>query len=107
MSLTFQRIFTYTSGQQGDSLVDTSKRGDINSLATDSTSGTDTGGIFAGSSVDDSIDKNLDGVLVGKKVDDLKSVLDNASSHKLLSVVATVHHEGVGETLNDGALIGN
>jgi hypothetical protein len=49
----------------------------------------------------------LNGVLVGEKVDDLKSVLDNASSHKLLSVVATVHHEGVGETLNDGALIGN
>jgi hypothetical protein len=29
---------------------------------------------------------------------------DNADSHELLSVVAAVHHEGVGETLDDGAL---
>lgn len=29
---------------------------------------------------------------------------DNADSHELLAVVATVHHEGVGETLNDGAV---
>jgi hypothetical protein len=29
---------------------------------------------------------------------------DNADSHELLSVVTAVHHEGVGETLNDGAL---
>lgn len=34
----------------------------------------------------------------------LECVVDNADSHKLLSVVATVHHEGVGETLNDWAL---
>ena len=35
---------------------------------------------------------------------DLESVGDNADSHELLSVVAAVHHERVGETLNDGAL---
>lgn len=35
---------------------------------------------------------------------DLKGVSDNADSHELLAVVATVHHEGVGETLNDGAV---
>lgn len=29
---------------------------------------------------------------------------DNADSHQLLSVVAAVHHERVGETLNDGAV---
>lgn len=34
----------------------------------------------------------------------LKGVSDNADSHELLAVVAAVHHEGVGETLNDGAL---
>jgi hypothetical protein len=31
-------------------------------------------------------------------------VSNNAHSHELLSVVAAVHHERVGETLNDGAL---
>lgn len=35
---------------------------------------------------------------------DLKGVCDNADSHDLLSVVATVHHEGVGQSLNDWAV---
>ena len=34
----------------------------------------------------------------------LESVCDNADSHELLAVVATVHHERVGETLDDRAL---
>lgn len=35
---------------------------------------------------------------------DLESVGDNADGHELLSVVAAVHHQGVGQTLNDGAV---
>lgn len=35
---------------------------------------------------------------------DLESVGDDADSHELLAVVAAVHHERVGETLDDGAL---
>jgi hypothetical protein len=35
---------------------------------------------------------------------DLEGVGNDADSHELLSVVAAVHHEGVGKTLNDGAL---
>ena len=35
---------------------------------------------------------------------DLERVRNNADSHELLSVVTAVHHERVGETLNDGAL---
>ena len=35
---------------------------------------------------------------------DLESVSDNADGHELLAVVAAVHHEGVREPLNDGAL---
>lgn len=34
----------------------------------------------------------------------LESVCDNADSHQLLSVVSTLHHQCVGETLDDGAL---
>jgi hypothetical protein len=37
-------------------------------------------------------------------MDDLKGVLNDANSKELLTVVATVHHERVGQTLNDGAL---
>ena len=37
-------------------------------------------------------------------MDDLKSVLDDADSHKLLAVVSSVHHQRIGQTLYDGAL---
>ena len=35
---------------------------------------------------------------------DFKSVGYNSHGHELLAVVAAVHHQGVGETLDDGAL---
>lgn len=41
--------------------------------------------------------------LSGEQVDDLKGVLDDSDGHKLLSVVASVHHQGVGETFDDWA----
>jgi len=37
-------------------------------------------------------------------VNNLESVCDDADGHELLAVVAAVHHERVGQTLNDGAL---
>lgn len=37
-------------------------------------------------------------------MDDLEGMLDNADSHELLSIVAAMHHHGVGEALHDGAL---
>jgi len=37
-------------------------------------------------------------------VDDLEGVGDNAGSQELLSVVAAVHHDRVGQTLDDGTL---
>lgn len=37
-------------------------------------------------------------------MNDFEGVLDDANSHKLLSVVATVHHERIRETLYNGAL---
>jgi hypothetical protein len=35
---------------------------------------------------------------------DLEAVGDDADGHELLSVVTAVHHQGVGETLDDRAL---
>ena len=35
---------------------------------------------------------------------DFKGVLDDAHGQHLLAVVAAVHHERVGQSLNDGAL---
>jgi len=96
--------FTSTSAQKPDSLVDTSEGRDIDGLTSDSTSTSDTGRIFTGTRVDNGLKKNLDGVLSGGEVDDLESVLDDSDGHEFLAVVATVHHERVNETLNDGAL---
>ena len=55
--------------KKGDGLVDTAERGDIDGLTTDGTGGTNTCAVFAGSAVDDGIDRDLDGVLVGHDVD--------------------------------------
>jgi len=93
-----------TSAQQPDSLIDSSKRRHINSLSAYSTSTTNTGGVFTGTRVDDGIDQNLEWVVSSQQMDDLKSVLQDANSHQLLSVVTSVHHEGVCDTLNNGAL---
>ena len=35
---------------------------------------------------------------------DFKSVSNDADSHELLAVVAPIHHKGVGEALDDGAI---
>merc|ERR1719422_2399906 len=37
-------------------------------------------------------------------MDDLERVFDNSDCHELLAVVPSVHHQGVNETLNNGAL---
>jgi hypothetical protein len=73
---------TGTNGEQGNSLVDAAEGRDIDGLATDGTGGTDTGGVFAGTAVDDGIDGDLDGVLVGHDVDLNLSivVLENCQS---------------------------
>lgn len=60
---------TSTNGEKGDGLVDTAERGDIDGLTTYGTSGTDTGRVFTGTAVDNGINSNLDGVLVGHDVD--------------------------------------
>ena len=84
--------------------VNTTEGRNIDGLTANSSLRSDTGGVLTGASVHDGIAQNLDGVGSGQEVDDLESVAHDADSHQLLTVVATVHHEGVGHTLNDGAL---
>jgi hypothetical protein len=93
-----------TSAQQPDGLVDTAEGRHINSLSPNSTSTTNTSGVFTGARVDDGINQNLEWVVSGQQMDDLESVLQDPNSHQLLSVVTSVHHEGVCDTLNNGAL---
>lgn len=67
-----ERGLAGTSGQEGDGLVDTAQRRNINGLPTDGSSAADTGAVFARAAVDNGVNGNLDGVLVGHEVD-LKS----------------------------------
>lgn len=60
-----ERSLTSTNGEQSNGLVDTAQRGDIDSLATDGTLGTDTGGVLTGTAVDNGVTENLERVLVG------------------------------------------
>lgn len=50
---------TYADGKERDGLVNSSEWRDIDSLATNGTLRTDTGGVLTRTSVDDSINKNL------------------------------------------------
>jgi hypothetical protein len=47
---------TYTGGEERDGLVDSPQWGDIDSLSSDSSLGTDSGRVLTGSGVDDSVD---------------------------------------------------
>lgn len=67
-----ERGLAGTDGEEGNGLVHAAERRHIDGLATDGTGGTDTGGVFAGTAVDNGVNGNLDGVLVGHDVD-LKS----------------------------------
>ena len=58
-----------TDGEERDGLVDAAERRHIDGLTTDSTGGSDTGAVFAGSAVNDGVNSDLDGVLVGHDVD--------------------------------------
>merc|ERR1740123_2460312 len=93
-----------SSAEQPDCLVDPPKGRHINSLTPDSSGSSDTGRVLAGTRVDDGVHNNLERVLSSHEEDDLESVLHNPHSHQLLAVVPAVHHEGVAEPLNNGAL---
>mmetsp|Transcript_147321 Transcript_147321/g.257419 ORF Transcript_147321/g.257419 Transcript_147321/m.257419 type:complete len:217 (+) Transcript_147321:262-912(+) len=93
-----------TSCDQIDGLVHTTKRADINGLPTHNTGGTNTGGILTGTSLGDGINQHLDGVLVSNQLNDLEGGLHMTDSHDLLTIVASMVHQSVGETLGDRAL---
>ena len=97
-------LLTSTGGDEGDGLGNTTERRNINGSTTDGTTRTDTGGVFTGTSVFDSLNEDLDRVFLGAKVDDIESLFDDTSGHDLLTGVTTVHHESVSEAFNDGAL---
>jgi len=92
------------SGKQVDGLVHTTERRHIDSLSTDSSLRSDASRVFTWTRINDSRNKDLDWVLVGKEVDDLECVLNDLDGLQLFTVVATVHHQRVDKSFNNGAL---
>jgi hypothetical protein len=61
--------FTCTDGKKGNSLVDTAERGHIHGLSSDGTSASNSSAIFSRAAVDNGVDCDLNGVLIGHDVD--------------------------------------
>jgi len=96
--------FAGTDREKSDGLVDTAERGDIDGLSSDSTGATNACAVFARSAVDDGVNGDLNGVLVGHDVNDLEGVSHYSDGHQLLAVVSAVHHKRVRQSLDDWAL---
>lgn len=93
-----------TDGEKSNRLVHSPQRRNVDSLATNGSSGADSSGIFSWATVDNGIHDNLDRVGVSEEMNDFAGVLDNSHGHELLAVVSAVHHHAVGQALNDRAL---
>lgn len=88
-----------------DSLVDSSQWGNIDGLSSDGTSGTDSGGIFSGSSLNDSFKENLEWVGTGEEVNDFKGLSEDSDSHLLFTILSVVtNHDLIGESLSNWTL---
>ena len=99
-----ERGFSGAYCDEVDGLADSSEWGNIHSLFSDDTTGSDSGGILSGSGVLHCLDKDLDGVAAGHEGDDFEGVLDDTAGEHFLTGVAAVVHHGPDETLDDGTL---
>lgn len=97
-----EALVTGVLGEQVDGLVDATERGDVDGLTLDTTAGTNTGGVFASTAVDDGVDDDLEGVFAGLELDDLEGLADDADALDLLTGVAAVEGNTADQTLDDG-----
>ena len=73
-----ERRLANTDGDERDGLVDAAEGRDVDGLTADGALRADPGRVLARAGVDDRVDENLDRVLVGEEVDNLKGVRDDA-----------------------------
>jgi len=87
-----------------DSLVDSSKWWNINSLSSDSTSWTNSCWVFSGTTLNDGLKQDFEWVLSSKKVNDLKSLPEDSDGLLFLTILSVVtNHEHVCESFGDWA----
>jgi len=93
-----------TSCDQPDGLVDSSHWGDVASLSSYATSSSDPSRVFPWASVHNSGNADLDWVLSGHNMDNLKSVLNNSHGKHLLTIIPAFLHKSINQPLNNMAL---
>jgi len=85
-------------------LVHSTERRHVDSLSSHSTSGTDSGGVFSGTALDDGLEEDFERVASSEEVDDLESLSEDSDSH-LLFTILSMHsdHEHTDDSLRNGA----
>merc|ERR1711881_302825 len=96
--------FSRSCTEEPHGLIDSPQGSNIDSLSSNCTSTPDTCGIFTRTTVDDGVAQHLKGIFTSQQMNNLESMLDNSDSHQLLAIIPPVHHQGVSQTLHDGAL---
>src|ERR1035437_5197549 len=94
---------TSTRGHHVNCRIHSPQWGHFDCLSLNNTTDLDTSGVFAGSAILDGLNDNLQGVFASHQADDLEGLLDDFDGHELLSAVPSVHHERVGQALDEGA----
>ena len=96
-------VLSHSLGDQVDGLVDSSEGRNVDSLLSNHTTSSDSGGVLSGTGLDNCVDKDLEGVSSGEEVDNLESVPHNSDGLHLLTSVSAVELERSDEALNNGA----
>jgi hypothetical protein len=101
--LTSESVLSGTLGDKVDSSINSSEGGNIDSLFSNNTTGTNSGGIFSGTSLNDGSNEDLKRISSSKKMDDLEGVPHDSDGFNLFTSVSAVELKGSDQSLNDGA----
>ena len=77
---------------------------DINSLFSDGSSLSDSGGVLSGSSFHDGLAEDIDGVSAGHEVDDFEGLSQDSDGQHLLTAVSPREHQAVHHALHNRTL---
>lgn len=101
--LTSESVLSGSLGDKVDGSIDSSEGRNIDSLLSDDTTGSNSGGIFSGTSLNDGSNKDFKRVSSGKEMNDLEGVSYNSDGLNLFTSVSAVELEGSDQSLNDRA----
>jgi hypothetical protein len=92
-----------TVGNKINSLIDSTDGRNIDGLLTDDTSSTNTGAVFTGTGLNDSLHQHIKRVPAGEQGDDFEGVTHDTDGLDLLTGVASVELQAADEPLNNWA----